>query len=197
MKNIFTNVDFQQFIEGDQRTYKKVFDYYYPIILRYAFSKTKNTEDAEEITQEAFTQLYLHRAKVRSKRDLYPYLFVISKRLCISHFRTSLSHEALDITTIEPLQDLSYYTENEVHFAELNDILEKIIATLTPQQQRVYRMSRIDALPQQLIADEMGLSRNTVKNHLQSATRIVRLKLQQIYSYILVSLLLLLIDLWM
>lgn len=196
IEHIFTNEDFLLFIEGDHRAYKKVFEFFYPIILRYAFSKTKNIEDAEEITQEAFTQLYLHRTKVRSEKDLYPYLFVISKRLCISHFRKSLHSEQVDISALDHDLDLSYDAENDIHFTELYSILEQIIATLTPQQQRVYRMCRIDALPQQLIADEMGLSRNTVKNHLQSATKVVRLKLEQIYSYMLTPLFLLFIDFW-
>src|SRR5690606_42165635 len=91
--------------------------------------------------------------------------------------------------------DLSYDAEKEIHFSELNAILEQIISTLSPQQQRVYRMSSIEALPQQQIADEMGLSRNTVKNHLQSATKVVRFKLLEIYYYLLTPLLLLLTNL--
>lgn len=196
IEHIFTKEDFQHFVDGNHRTYKKVFELFYPIILRYAFSKTKSIEEAEEITQETFTLLYLHRTKVQSAKDLYPYLFVICKRLCISHFRKSLQQEKVDISVVDYNIDLSYDAEKEIHFSELNAILEQIISTLSPQQQRVYRMCRIEALPQQQIADEMGLSRNTVKNHLQSATKIVRFKLLEIYSYLLTPLLLLLTNLF-
>lgn len=184
VRHIFAEDEFSKFVEGDQNAYRKAFDYYFPIILRYAHSRCKYLEDAEEITQEAFTQLYLHRHKVPTEDDLYPYLFVIAKRLCISHFRKQLGKP--DNTGIEPPEwsSISYDTEERISFSELSRILHKIIASLPPQQQQIYRRSRLEDASHQEIAEEMGISRHTVKNHLLLATKVVRLKLQKMYFFL-------------
>jgi len=184
VKHIFEEEDFQYFIAGDQKAYRKVFEYFFPIVLRYAYSKCKNMEDAEEITQETFTQLYLNREKVRSEDDLYPYLFVIVKRLCISHFRQLVSQSHRMQGAQQEWTSISYTTEEHMDFAELSRILEQIIAVLPPQQQQVYRLSKIEHMPQQDIAEQMSISRNTVRNHLLSATKVVRLRLQKIYFFL-------------
>jgi len=184
VNDIFGEDEFLKFVKGDQRAYRKVFDYYFPIIFRYVCSRCKHVEDAEEITQEAFTQLYLYRQKVHTEDDLYPYLFVIAKRLCISHFRRQLSKP--DCVDTEPTEwsSVSYETEDKISFAELSGILCKIIASLPPQQQEVYRLSRLEDVPHQEIADQMGISKHTVKNHLLLATKVVRLKLQKMYFFL-------------
>lgn len=184
VRHIFAEDEFSKFIEGDQKAYRKAFDHYFPIILRYVLTKCKHIEDAEEITQEAFTQLYLHRHKVRTEGDLYPYLFVITKRLCISHFRKQLGKP--ENVGIEPWEwsSVSYETEDSITYSELSGILNKIIASLPPQQQEVYRLSRLEDVSHQEIAEQMGISRNTVKNHLLLATKVVRLKLQKMYFFL-------------
>lgn len=185
VNHIFAEDEFPKFVEGNQKAYRKAFDYYFPIILRYVHSKCKYLEDAEEITQEAFTQLYLHRHKVRTENDLYPYLFVITKRLCISHFRKQLAKP--ENAGIEPPEwsSISYDTEDSISFSELSRILQKIIASLPPQQQEIYRRSRLEDASHQEIAEQMGISKNTVKNHLLLATKVVRLKLQKMYFFLL------------
>jgi RNA polymerase sigma-70 factor (ECF subfamily) len=49
-----------------------------------------------------------------------------------------------------------------------------VIRDLTPQQQTAYRLSRDEGLSYQQIADEMGLSVNTVKVHISLALKALR-----------------------
>ncbi|NGM60301.1 sigma-70 family RNA polymerase sigma factor [Sphingobacterium sp. SGG-5] len=183
-RHIFHEEDFQRFVDGDEKAYRKAFDYFFPIVLRYAYSKCKHLEDAEEIAQEAFTQLYLNRHKIHSESDLYPYLFTITKRLCISHYRQQLSNSSrLSAAQLE-WTSISCVTEEQIDFTELYRILEQIVATLPAQQQEVYRLSKMEDLAQQEIAEQLNISRHTVKNHLLLATKMVRLQLQKIYFFL-------------
>ncbi len=184
MRGILEDVEFERFMLGESKAFQKAFDFYFPIIFRYALSKGTEREDAEDITQEAFTLLFLHRDKIRSSQDLYPYLYIITKRLCISFFRKKISGaKKVKEATLE-WSSISFYLEQKIDFGELNCILQQIIATLPPQQQEIYRRFKLDEEPQQEIAESMGISRHTVKNHLQVATKLVRLKLQKIYFFL-------------
>lgn len=184
MNGILDGVEFEQFILGDAKAFQKAFDFYFPIIFRYALSKGTEKEDAEDIAQEAFTLLFLHRDKVRTSNDLYPYLYIITKRLCISFFRKKISGAKTVQEASLGWSSISLHLEQKINFSELNCILQQIIATLPPQQQEIYRRFKLEDEPQQDIAESMGISRHTVKNHLQVATKLVRLKLQKIYFFL-------------
>jgi len=62
---------------------------------------------------------------------------------------------------------------------ELQDALEKVIATLTPQQKKVFELSRMEGLRHEEIAMRLNISRETVKKHVSEALRIVRGQLQR------------------
>jgi RNA polymerase sigma-70 factor (ECF subfamily) len=52
--------------------------------------------------------------------------------------------------------------------------LEAAIATLPPQQATVYRLSKLEGLSREQVAERMGISENTVKNHLAVALQSLR-----------------------
>ncbi|SKB61719.1 RNA polymerase sigma-70 factor, ECF subfamily [Sphingobacterium nematocida] len=185
MNGVLEDDEFERFLLGDAKVFQKTFDFYFPIIFRYALSKGTEREDAEDITQEAFTLLFLHRDKIRSSSDLYPYLYVIAKRLCISFFRKKISGAKIVQEASLEWPAISLHLEQKIDFVELNSLLQQIITTLPRQQQEVYRRFKLDDEPQKDIAESMGVSRHTVKNHLQAASKLVRLKLQKIYSFLI------------
>lgn len=180
--DIFDADEFVRFVDGDPKAFQCVFDFYFPIIYRYTLRKDMHLEDAEDIVQEAFTLLFLHRSKVQASKDIYPYLFVITKRLCISFFRKRITgSKTIQAASLE-WSSITYDVATRIDFKELQEILHTIIDVLPPQQQEIYRRFKLDDQPQLDIAAAMGLSRNTVKNHLQAASKSVRLHLQKVYT---------------
>lgn len=185
IKELFVEGEFYRFTMGDPAVFRKVFDYYFPIIIRYTKSKCVDMEDAEDLAQEAFTLLFLHCAKVNSETDLYPYLFVITKRLCISHLRKKIGGQETIDDAYQQWSSFLVDINQQYNYIELERILYQIVDTLPPQQQEVYKLSQMEDLSHQTIANQMGISKNTVRNHLHVATKIVRLKLEKIYTFLL------------
>jgi RNA polymerase sigma-70 factor (ECF subfamily) len=66
---------------------------------------------------------------------------------------------------------------------ELRELLQKVIATLTPQQRRVFELSRMEGLRHDEIATLLDISKETVKKHLGEALRIVREKMAVARSF--------------
>lgn len=62
---------------------------------------------------------------------------------------------------------------------ELQDALQKVMATLTPQQKKVFELSRMEGLKHEEIALRLNISRETVKKHVSEALRIIRAQLQR------------------
>ena len=66
--------------------------------------------------------------------------------------------------------------EAELHVAakEYNQIIQRAIDQLPPQRKLIYQLNKEDGLSYQQIAEELNISRHTVKNQLFSAVQSVR-----------------------
>src|SRR5690606_40666501 len=61
--------------------------WYHTLLYQFALSYVKSEEQAKEITQEAFIQLWTNRDKLSPALPLYPYLFTHVRRATIDAFR--------------------------------------------------------------------------------------------------------------
>lgn len=172
--------DFRLLQAGDQSVFGVVFNYWQPVIYFKVRQLCKTDSDAEEVTQEVFIEFYLKRTQLSNPESIFPFLFTIAKRMAISNFRKSLVRsnylQSLGQTWVES----SFSLQEELDARELQVILESIIEQLPPQQQAIYRRSKFEEQSYQEIADEEGLSKNTVRNHMSLASKFVRFKLDKI-----------------
>ncbi|NGM61168.1 RNA polymerase sigma-70 factor [Sphingobacterium sp. SGG-5] len=181
---MLTETEFDAFKKDDQKAFKKVFDSCHSALIRYVESLTKISEDAEEIVQEGFVLLYTNKHKLEHAADIYPYLFTIVKRLTISYFRRK-------VTSSKYLEELKGHwseqvdtTSSQVTEREIREALQNSIDELPLRQKQVYTMNKLEDKSYQEIADDLGLSRSTVKNQIIAATKIIRLKLSKYHLFI-------------
>ncbi len=179
MENI-SEKDFIGFQNGSEQLFKQIFEQYYRTVFNYAYGFCKNRHDAEEVTQETFTKLFLYRQRITDGGSLLPFLLAVSKRIAISIFRKKVIRENSILDVQYTIETTSYNTKETILNNELNHALEKVIAELPMQQQKVFVLNKLDDLSYQEIADELGISKNTVKNHLIVASKSVRVKLQKL-----------------
>lgn len=183
IRSVLGTTDFEKFQRGERKIFNIIFEYYYPILVRYIASHSHNFEDAEELTQETFVILHKHRHRVESADKLYPFLFVIAKRLTLSYFRKQIRRQTIweDAKVEIGLIQSSTMVDDYINHRELESIYHKIVDSLPEQQRKAYSLFKIDERPQEEVAVEMSVSRNTVRNHISMATKTIRLKIQQLY----------------
>ncbi|MFD2553563.1 RNA polymerase sigma factor [Sphingobacterium tabacisoli] len=172
--------DFIGFQNGNEKVFKRIFEQYYRTVFNYAYGFCKNKHDAEEVTQETFTKLFLYRKRLLDDSNMLPFLLAVSKRIAISLFRKKVIRENSVADIRLATETVSHNTKETIYNNELHTALEKIIAELPIQQQRVFVLNKMEDLSYQEIADQMGISKNTVKNHLIVASKSVRIKLQKL-----------------
>lgn len=160
-----------EFREGNEAAFKEIYVLYSAKIYAFAYSFLKDRLQSEEIVQETFLSLWENRQKFDGDKALEPYLFTIAKRQILDQFRKLLSTKKLRDNLLASLQVQHTDTEDRVIFADMLSFADKAINELPKQQQIVFRLSRIEGLSYDEIADRLGLSRNTVKNHLIVAAK--------------------------
>lgn len=178
----------ENFRDGDEKAFKVLYDYYHRKVYRFAYSFLKEKEPSQEILQETFINLWVNREKLDIKKPLEPYLFVICKRLVLDAFRKVTSTNALREGLLKKISEIDNRTEESIIYTDIMSYAEKAIAKLPRQQQLVFRLSRIEGLSFDEIAEQLNLSRNTVKNHLVVALKTLRTQLENhqiLYMFLL------------
>lgn len=171
---------FFQFKAGDEGAFHQIFDCYQSRLHRKVRNFCRNEPEAEEITQEAFVQLYLKRELIEQPEGIFPFLTVVAKRRAISLFRRYILEQSYQKELEVSWKEQQIFLEQEIAYRDLRDILQETIEQLPPQQQLVYRMNKIEQLSSAEIAKHVGLSKHTVRNHLHLACKFVRFRLDKL-----------------
>jgi len=99
--------------EGDPEAFRGVFNALNKRLFAYATSRSHSREDALDITQETFIELWksLRKFKYKTDEELYGFVFIILKRRIYHHYKNK--KETLSINDETILE--SYELEHEDH----------------------------------------------------------------------------------
>ncbi len=163
-----------RFRKGDSTAFEELFWLYHKPLYRFACTYAKDRQLAEEITQEAFVKLWLNREKIACDLALYPYLFTQVRRMTIDAFRKKVHADRYTDECKACLEIGVEQTAEKVQWNELNRITTAAISQLSEQQQQIFEMSRFQGLTYDEIAQQLHISKNTVKYHLVNALKNLR-----------------------
>lgn len=172
--------DFLLFLEGDQRIFRIVFDRYYASIYRYVQSMSQQQE-IEDIVQQCFIQLFKHKSKINDASGVYPYLFVIAKRLVIMSFRKRVLETKYQNEIMYTGETNCLSTQKQLNFNDLQKVLADFMELLPPKQREIYRLNKLQGYSYEEISLVTGCSKNTVKNHLIAASRKIKALISSYY----------------
>ena len=151
---------------GDRKAFKLLYDTYASFVFEVSYKILKDSSLAEEVVQECFVTLWVKRERMDESKDLASYIFVMAKRLCLNTLRSmNYANTYLQQVQLNNVND----TEQKVNLDELQKSLADRIALLPKQQRIAFELSRMEGFTHQQIADKMGISPNTVKNHISQA----------------------------
>lgn len=163
--------------EGNRSAFRTVFDLYEKRLYAFVFSITKSHYSTEELLQEVFINLWQKREKIDTSLSFNAFIYTIARNLTYNHLRKIANQENLKQ---ELWKNISYITdaEDQLLFSEYEDILEDILESLPQKKRSVFVLSRQEGKSNQEIADLLGISKKTVKNHLWQTLKIIKTQLQ-------------------
>ena len=167
----------QEVRAGNMLAFDELYRKYSQRIYKFAFSLLKVSEEAENIVQDVFLNLWLNRSKIEKDSSVRYYIFSIAYRSSVSVLRKKTKEiQYMDFLKSKPENDHDN-AGLEAEFAELEERVNAIISELPARQQEVYRLHRQEGLKYQEIAERMGISVNTIENHMARALKTIRSKL--------------------
>lgn len=158
MESLFSEI----FREHEQRLYTL------------AFRLTKSDQYAKDIIQEVFLKLWEHRETLHTINNMEAWLYRLTENKTIDFLRKVAADSRLKEAIWNKMQQIINEAEVCVAVKEYNEIIQKAINQLPPQRKLIYQLYKEEGLNYQQIADELHISKHTVKNHLFTAVRSVR-----------------------
>jgi RNA polymerase sigma-70 factor (family 1) len=135
---------------------------------------TKSDQFARDIIQEVFIKLWEHRCHIHSINNIEAWLYRLTENKVIDFLRKAAADHRLKQAIWKNLPHHLNETEDNVVVREYSRIIQKAVDQLPPQRKLIYYLNREKGLNYQEIADELAISKHTVKNQLSNALRFIR-----------------------
>jgi RNA polymerase sigma-70 factor (ECF subfamily) len=158
----------------DEAALGELYDRWSDRVYAVAFHLVGNRDDAEEVVEKAFSQIWAEADRYHDGRgSVEAWIILIARSRALDRLRLLKSRmrreERLDekaadtipIAADSPLQDAAA--------GETREIVDRALDRLPGDQQRVVRMSFFQGLTQREIAHELGLPLGTVKTRTRLA----------------------------
>lgn len=166
-----------------------LFDTYFDRLSYFAFKLIKDHDLADDMAQEAFIRYWQMRELVENNPvSIKNFLYATVKNACLN----SIRHEKVvsSYASAQPDEPVSEATVvDTIITAEVLDSLLSAVRSLPEPYQKISRLAYLEGKKNQEIADELGISVNTVKKQKQKALEILRTRLRPELMALLIFLL--------
>lgn len=155
----------RQVAAGDERAFTRLFDHYHQRLGMHIYRITRSESVAEELVHDVFLKIWRNRELLLEIENFPVYLFVISKNAALNALK-KIAAERAKFTDLDHVMEREPEQPDDYRYALIDEAIDR----LPFQQRQVYLLSRHQRLSYNEIADQMGLSKETVKKYLQIAT---------------------------
>jgi RNA polymerase sigma-70 factor, ECF subfamily len=163
---------------GDMLAFDQLYEHYSHKLFSFVFKILKNQAEADDIVQEVFVKIWETRENLGDYKLLNSYFFTIAYNNSIDLIRKRINNNKyLEHLKNSSVIQISPSVISEVEFNELNSHVKKLIANLPERQKQVYLLNREHGLTYAEIAEQLGISKNTVENHMVKALKYLRVNM--------------------
>ncbi|TDQ73463.1 sigma-70 family RNA polymerase sigma factor [Sphingobacterium yanglingense] len=167
--------DFKAWIEGDDRAFEAVFDHLYPHFYRIANRVIRDEHVAEELSMNTMMKIWDLRSKSDKVERMDSYFFGILRQQIARYLRKNV----LKTVSLDGFEESDYVAidDKSIPYKELLECYYQALEKLSPQQKKVFLMSREEYMSNQEISDRLSLSVHTVNNHIKASLKVIRKEL--------------------
>lgn len=167
---------------GDAKAWRWLYAHHYEVLCRMADDYLCDPFLAESMVEDVIFHFWEMRDTVEIQTSLRAYLVRAVRNRCLNHLsskqeRCETSFSELPLESLDA--SLFFRTSDEHPLGRLleKELEEKIIRaveSIPPESRQVFRKSRFERKKNDEIAQELGISVNTVKYHIKRALAILR-----------------------
>lgn len=163
-----------QLIDGSKEAFLELYGKYHAALYRHALKFMKSPALAEDVVQDTFLKVWENRRSLNADLSFVGYINTVSRNQVLNTLKRASHETALKKTIMYAADKCCNRTEDDFLAAEYERMVSRAIDRLPPQRRLVFRMCRLEGQTYDEVARNLGISRNTVKEHMVSALKSLR-----------------------
>ncbi len=160
-------------IPTDEKEFEAFFNLHYPAMVGFAMNYLYDKDQAEELVQDVFTNVWIKAQSIQISNSAKSYLFTATRNACLNHIK----HQKVKQAYAAQHDRVLTHSSNEVEYEELIDRLEAALNKIPEKCRAIFELNRFDGKRYKEIATELNLSLKTVENQMGKALKILRTEL--------------------
>lgn len=167
-------------------SFSELYLMYYPKLVRFAKEFVVLEEDAENITQDVFADLWERRDAIDYIENVNAYLFRLVRNRCLDYLKHKVFEQkyaenvqaSFEIELNLKLQSLDRFDVSDIFEGnEMERLVRDAINSLPKRCRDIFLLSRMKGLKYREISEKLGISVNTVECQMGIALKKLRAKL--------------------
>lgn len=156
----------------DKKQFSEYYHSYYRQLCLHALHFMGDTDEAEDVVQETFVNLWDKREQWKTIKSVKAYLYTAVRNNCLTRIR-----DAKPTTSLDNLPDEEFLSEEEqMERAEMEARIWKMIDELPERRREIFLMAKRNGMRYKDIAQQTGLTVKTIENHVLRAMQSLREK---------------------
>jgi RNA polymerase sigma-70 factor (ECF subfamily) len=159
---------------GDEDAFRQLFHSHYNKLAAFVQKLTRSHSTTEELVQDVFVKVWLHRSELNSIDRFESWMYVIARNHVFNHLKKTAREYQQQQVWLEQAESDNVATADQSDAVDMYSFIENSIEKLPPQQKKIYLLKRQSGLRNEEIAQQLNISMETVKKHFTLALRFIK-----------------------
>lgn len=173
-----------RFRNGDHKAFKALYDDHFDSLFLFGMKYIPMHDVVEDIVQEAFIKVWERREDFFDELSLKSFMYKSIRNTCLNNIQHNKVEEKF-INYQKIISDGEAFFSDNVIEEELNLIISNTLKEL-PEASRDIYILYLNGLKNNEIAEDLGISVNTVKTQKQRATKFLKQRLTEVVSILFI-----------
>lgn len=160
--------------ERDKIAFAELYRRHWDAMYLHAFRLIQDEEIAKDVIQDVFVVFWEKASEIGSIRNPKAYLYTSLRNRMLSLIRRDKVSQHFQKILIDKLEDFDERLVERIDAKDLVRLIDLEIKKFPPRMREVFELSRQSFLSNKEIAEQLGLSEDAVKKHIQRAILLLR-----------------------
>ncbi|CCH00367.1 RNA polymerase, sigma-24 subunit, ECF subfamily [Fibrella aestuarina BUZ 2] len=169
---------------GDTAAFQTLYRTYWRPLFNFACQATRDVDEAKDLLQDLFADIWQNRATIRADTFSSAYLYATLRHKLLDRIRRGSVRFEYAQHIAATTNDADHSTEATILASDFSERLQHELNELPDRCRLIFQLSRFDDQSVDEIASHLSLSPQTVKNQLTTALRRLRTGLYEYATFV-------------
>ncbi|HHT93753.1 MAG TPA: RNA polymerase sigma factor [Clostridiaceae bacterium] len=165
---------YRRYLEGDESGFEDILDLYKDHLIFFINRYVSNLSIAEELAEDAFLELLIHKNRYNFKTSFKTYLFTIGRNKAIDYARRGSRYKFIDIDEVVEKSESYIQVEEKLLVDERKRVVNEALGSLKENYRAVLHLVYYEELSYEEAAKVMKKNRKQIENLVYRARKALR-----------------------